>query len=99
VTISLPRWTAVLAIAFIGILGGLAIGQVTHADSSPTATVSYTPPFEITLKEINRSLKAIKSTIGQATVSGTLMEELDKIRGNTYGTCQAAGGNPFCHPF
>ena len=98
-TITLPRWTAVLAIALVGIFGGLAIGQITHADSSPTAKASYTSPFEITLKEINRNLKAMRRTVGRAGISGTLMEQLDKIRGNTYGTCQAAGGSPYCHSF
>jgi hypothetical protein len=84
----------------------VTVVNTSQSEAAPTAKASYTSPFEISLKEINRNLKAIRNTIGRATISGTLMkkldtlrEELDKIRGNTYGTCQAAGGSPFCHPF
>ena len=99
-TITVPRWGAVLLIAFVGILGGLAIGQVTRADSSaPTASASYTAPFERSLKEMARELHSMNRAIGTPGIAGSILEELDKIRGNTYGTCQAAGGSPFCHPF
>jgi hypothetical protein len=100
-TITLPRWSAALLIALVGILGGLAIGQVTRADSAsgPSATASYTAPFELTLKEMARDLHSVKGALGRPGIAGSILEELDKIRGNTYGTCQAAGGSPFCHSF
>ncbi len=100
-TVTIKRSTAVVAIALIGILGGLALGQITQAQSSggPQASASYTAPFEVTLKEVNRNLKAIKNSIGRPGIAGDLMDQIDKIRGNTYGTCQAAGGSPYCHSF
>jgi hypothetical protein len=97
-TITIKRSTAVIAIALIGILGGLTLGQVTQAlSSSPKATASYTAPFEITLKEVNRNLKSIKNSLGTEVLGHTVLTELEKIRGNTYGICQNTGGSAYCH--
>jgi hypothetical protein len=30
-------------------------------------------------------------------IGGSVLDELDEIKGNTYGTCQNTGGSPFCH--
>jgi hypothetical protein len=98
-TITVNRWTAALLIALVGVLAGLAIGKVTDVSAGPKATASYTPPFERSLKEMARDLHSIKRAIGEPGLAGSILEELDKIRGNTYGTCQAAGGSPFCHSF
>lgn len=98
-TVTVPRWGAVLLIALVGMLGGLAIGQVTRANSSgPSATASYTAPFERSLKEIARDLHSMKRALGDPGYIGdSVVETLEKIRGNTYATCQNTGGSAYCH--
>jgi hydrogenase/urease accessory protein HupE len=99
-TIRLKRSTAAVLIGLMGLLGGMAIGQVADAFSSgPSATASYTPPFERTLTKIDRTLSAISAKLGPATSLTSILEELEKIRGNTYGVCKETGGpaTAYCH--
>ncbi len=99
-TITVNRWTAVLLIAAAGVLAGLALGRITEASSAPVpASASYVAPFETSLKQIAHDVHSMKRAIGEPGISGDIRELLDKIKGNTYGTCQAAGGSPFCHSF
>lgn len=103
-TITIRRSTAAVLIALVGVLGGLAISNVSDAFSSnPPAKASYVAPFESSLKEIARDLHTMKgslaSSVGKPGIDGSIIELLQDIKGNTYGTCQAAGGNPFCHSF
>jgi hypothetical protein len=99
-TIEIRRSTAAIVIALLGILGGFAIGQLTQAHSAqPKATASYVDPYAVALKEINASLKVIKQALGGTHYTGSIYDQLDAIRSNTYGACQAAGGDAFCHPF
>lgn len=99
-TITIKRSTAIVAIALIGVLGGLALGQVTAALSSgDRATASYyVTPFERDVKKMGRQLGVIKAALGEKGYIGPdVLEYLGDIRGNTYGTCQNSGGSAFCH--
>lgn len=99
-TITVNRWIVVLSIAVVGVLAGLALGQATQAFSSsnPPATASYAAPFEQTLKEMAHDLHAIKASVGRKNiVSGSIVELLEQIRGNTYATCENTGGSALCH--
>lgn len=58
-TFTVRRSTAVILIALVGALGGMAVGQVTDAlSSSPTATASASS--ENTLREIAQELKFVR---------------------------------------
>lgn len=98
-TITIKRSTAIVAIALIGVLGGLALGQVTAALSSGSrATASYVSPLERDVKKMSRQLGVIQEAVGEKGYIGSdALGYLKEIRGNTYGTCQAAGGSPYCH--
>ena len=57
-TFTVRRSTAVILIALVGVLGGLAIGHVTQAVSSTPATASSAS--ESTLREIAKELQQIR---------------------------------------
>ncbi len=99
VTIKRPAAAAIL-IALIGVCGGLALGQVTQATSAgnPQAEASYVSPLEHDVKKMARQLGVIKAALGEkGYIDPDILGYLKEIRGNTYGTCQALGGSPFCH--
>lgn len=66
-TFTLSRPAAIIAIAFVGILMGLALGRVNDADSAgaPPAAASYVSPFEQDVKKMGRQLGAIKAALGE----------------------------------
>ena len=97
-TIKLKRSTAAILIGLFGLLAGLAIGQVADAVSSdPTASASYTAPFEHELKKMNRTLSTISSNLGGPYAPNTIIEELEGVRDNTYATCKQLDAIAFCH--
>lgn len=99
VTITIKRSTAMAVIVLIGVLGGLALGQVADAVSSGgRATASYITPVEKNIRKISGSLEAIKAALGEkGYIDPDILGYLKEIRGNTYGACQNTGGSPFCH--
>lgn len=95
-TITIKRSTAVLFIGLLGLLGGLALGQITQADAGPSATSSYVSPLEREIKKMNRTLASVdtklgsmSTTVGQTYGVVSVVGELEKINDNTYGTCKA----------
>jgi hypothetical protein len=90
-TVTVPRWGAVLAIALVGVLGGLAIGQVTRADSAPgpSANASYVSGFERNVKEINKTLKEMHTVLGSGLGVYTVLDEIKSVNTNTYQACRA----------
>jgi hypothetical protein len=91
-TITLKRSTAALLIGLMGLLGGLAVGQVADAVSAgPSATASYTSPLERQLEKTNKTLKAIDSKLGPNISIYNVLDELHKVKQNTYGFCKEAG--------
>jgi hypothetical protein len=81
-TITIRRSTATILIAFVGILGGLAIGQVTQASSSnPTSTASASS--EQTLSEINTRLREIHRVIGKSSGVYNLLGQVREINRKT----------------
>jgi hypothetical protein len=86
-TITIRRSTAVFAIALMGVLAGLALGQVTAAlsagGSSPQASASYTPPFERTLKQIKAELHEMHTVLGTSYGIYNVLDQLKDINSNT----------------
>lgn len=79
-TFTIRRSTAVILIAFSGVLGGLAIGQVTAAvPASPNATASVSS--ESLLREISKELQMIRRGLIGITVPyqniHDLIEQID----------------------
>lgn len=67
-TLTISRWAAAAAILVVGVLGGLAIGQVTRADS---ATAQRASEISV-LNEINKKL-------GQPYVGQSALGRLDAL--------------------
>jgi hypothetical protein len=88
-TIRLRRSTAAILIGLVGLLGGMALGQVTQATSQPTASTSAAPRFERTLKSIDRKLGKIQTVLGSSFGYNNVLDEVEKVTANTYGTCKA----------
>ena len=98
-TITIKRSTAAVLLCLVGILGGLAIGQVADAFSSGgEATASGSAGFEKTLKktnktvsEMNTTLKAMNETLGLGYDFNSIHLEVQKIKKSTLGVCTAVG--------
>ena len=81
-TITVRRSTAVILIALTGILGGLAVGQVTQAFSSNTSATA-SASSEQTLREINTQLREIHRAIGKSSGVYSILGEVKQIRRHT----------------
>ncbi len=98
--ITIKRSTAIGAVALIGVLGGLALGQITQAlsaGSQPKASASYVSPLERDVHQMSHDLKAIRHNLGEDYLGTTAISFLDEIGGNTYAICGNSGGSAFCH--
>jgi hypothetical protein len=87
-TITIRRSTAAVLIALVGVLGGLAISNVSDAFSSnPPAAASYaSAPFEKTLTRIERQLGEISDAVGHSAGIYNILAEVEKIQSNTAGS-------------
>lgn len=74
--------TVVVIVGFLGIVIGLGLGQVTHADAGNS------DPNTAILKRIERKL-------GAGYINESVLGLLSDIKSNTWGTCEALNG-PGC---
>lgn len=81
-TITIRRSTATIFIALVGILGGLAIGQVTQATSSNSAATA-SASSEQTLSEINTRLREIHRVIGKSSGVYNILGQIKEINRKT----------------
>jgi|GEM_PF-5442263 len=90
-TITLKPWMTVLLVATICILLGFAVGQVTSAQSTKSASVSNAASRQIVnqLKQTNRTLNSIKTSLGTSNYGTGIMR-------NTYKTCAAVKDSAVC---
>jgi hypothetical protein len=81
-TITIRRSTAAILIAFVGVLSGLTIGQISQASSSASsATASLSS--EQTLREINTQLREIHRVIGNSQGVYNILGQLKEINRKT----------------
>ncbi len=81
-TFTIRRSTATILIALVGVLGGLAFGQITQAFSTaPTATASLSS--EQTLREINTQLREIHKVIGNSGGVYNILGQVKEINRKT----------------
>jgi hypothetical protein len=102
-TITIKARTAALALALLCILAGMAIGNLTHADSAGGSDAAQ-------LRAISNKLGKISSAVGGGTFSNvnrqlgeisdqlsigptfSLDSRLRQIEGSSSGTCRAVKG-------
>jgi hypothetical protein len=81
-TFTIRRSTATIFIALVGVLGGLAFGQIARAFSTaPTATASLSS--EQTLREINNQLRGIHKVIGNSQGVYNILGQVEQINRKT----------------
>lgn len=92
-TITVKPKSALIAIALLGVLVGMAVSQVAGAvgssRSAPTAHASSLYP-------VIRQLQQINATLGSAP-GGSIAPVLRNIETYTYRTCLAVEGHPYGH--
>jgi hypothetical protein len=82
-TITIRARTAVLTLALLCVLAGLAVGQLAQAQS---ASRNYQ------LSEITRELQKINRSLGTTYGVSGVNGKLDQIEKSTEGTCRAVDG-------
>ena len=90
-TITVNKWIAVMLVALFGILAGLALGQLTRADSAQTAA-QPSAQASVNLAPIVRQFHELNESIGNIRNRITLLGMLDNLTSDVGSICHELGG-------
>jgi hypothetical protein len=88
--------TAVLVLALLCLLSGLALGQIMQADSARAGGGAQLDAISRKLGKISVQLGTISNQIGPTISASSVQDRLDQIADNTKSTCDAVSKYGIC---